>query len=195
MGNLGSIQNMLKKIGIESKIISKPNELEEATKIILPGVGAFDTGIRNLNNGGWIEILNKRVLNDKIPVLGICLGMQLMCNSSEEGELKGLGWIDAEVKKFSFSDTSFKIPHMGWNSVTINKNSDVFIDDFNERRYYFVHSFYVISHKTENILTSTKFGIEFTSAFQKENIIGVQFHPEKSHKFGLSFLKNFTHLK
>ena len=117
MGNLGSIQNMLKKIGVESKIITSPKVLEKASKIILPGVGSCDTGMRNLIEGGWIELLNKKVIIEKTPILGICLGMQLMCNGSEEGELPGLGWFDAEVKKFISEDKSFKIPHMGWNIV------------------------------------------------------------------------------
>ncbi|RZL50379.1 MAG: imidazole glycerol phosphate synthase subunit HisH [Pedobacter sp.] len=191
LGNLGSIKNMLKKIGYDSTIIANPDDLKKSTKIILPGVGAFDTGIKNLTDGGWIEPLSKKVLVEKVPTLGICLGMQLMCKNSEEGVLPGLAWVNAEVKKFNFESTSLKIPHMGWNDVFSAKNSKLTQDDFTERRFYFVHSYYVTVANQDQVLFSTNYGSQFNSAFEKDNIIGVQFHPEKSHKFGLSLLKNF----
>jgi glutamine amidotransferase len=194
MGNLGSIQNMLKKIGVESKIITKPEELENASKIILPGVGSFDTGMRNLIEGGWLDLLNRKVIIEKTPILGICLGMQLMCNGSEEGELPGLGWFDADVRKFISEEKSFKIPHMGWNIVKPIKESSLFNDNFEVRRYYFVHSYFVQSNNKSDVLANTCYGFDFVSAFERDNLIGVQFHPEKSHKFGLSLLKNFTTL-
>lgn len=191
-GNLGSIQNMFKKIGYDSKIISSPSELNGSSKIILPGVGSFDTGMKNLIDGGWIEILNDLVLVQKIPVLGICLGMQLMCNSSEEGELNGLKWIDAEVKKFNFESTQIKIPHMGWNFCDSTKSSLLLDNHDIVRRFYFVHSYYVSCNSIDDILLQTSYGFNFTSAFEKSNIIGMQFHPEKSHKFGISILKKFA---
>lgn len=191
LGNLGSIKNMLKKIGYDSTIIANPDDLKKSTKIILPGVGAFDTGIKNLTDRGWIEPLSKKVLVEKVPTLGICLGMQLMCKNSEEGILPGLAWVNAEVKKFNFESTSLKIPHMGWNDVFSAKNSKLTQDDFTERRFYFVHSYYVTVANQDQVLFSTNYGSQFNSAFEKDNIIGVQFHPEKSHKFGLSLLKNF----
>ena len=192
LGNLGSIQNMLKKTGHSSKIVSNPDELGSATKIILPGVGSFDTGIRNLSDGNWLNILNEKVLVERIPVLGICLGLQLMCKTSEEGRLEGLGWFDAHVKKFEFTDMQYKVPHIGWNNAYQKKTSKLFNDHVEKRRYYFVHSFYVEASLEEDTLTETDYGFRYASALEKENMIGVQFHPEKSHIFGLSMLKNFA---
>jgi glutamine amidotransferase len=194
LGNLGSIVNMLKKAGFDSTIISTPEDLNEATKIVLPGVGSFDTGMNNLICGGWIEVLNKKVLEDRIPVLGICLGMQLMCKRSEEGKMPGLGWFTADVKKFKSNDMSFKIPQIGWNTIEPKKNSFLFNDDFVERRYYFVHSYYVETDNTDDILATTKYGLTYTSALQRNNLLGVQFHPEKSHKYGTSLLYNFANM-
>ncbi len=189
MGNVGSVYNMIKKIGFEALITSNINEIEKAKKIILPGVGAFDNGIINLKKLGLIEILEYKVFKERVPILGICLGMQLMTKKSEEGELQGLSWIDAETKRF-VSDT-YKIPHMGWNYVKIIKNSDLFSSEFCEWRFYFVHSYYVECYNKDDILTTTFYIHDFVSSFQRENIIGVQFHPEKSHKFGMMLLKNF----
>jgi glutamine amidotransferase len=194
-GNLGSIQNMLKKIRVESVVTSDPTEIAAATKMILPGVGSFDQGMRNLNKLNIKDIINRRVIEDKIPVLGICLGMQLMTSGSEEGKLEGLGWIDAETIRFRFEDSSrYKSPHMGWNFIRQQKESRLMKDMLPESRFYFVHSFYVRSNNPGDILTSTVYDKEFTSSFEKENIIGVQFHPEKSHKFGMALLKNFAEL-
>jgi glutamine amidotransferase len=194
-GNLGSIQNMLKKIRVESVVTSDPTEIAAATKMILPGVGSFDQGMRNLNKLNIKDIINRRVIEDKIPVLGICLGMQLMTSGSEEGKLEGLGWIDAETIRFRFEDSSrYKSPHMGWNFIRQQKESRLMKDMLPDSRFYFVHSFYVRSNNPGDILTSTVYDKEFTSSFEKENIIGVQFHPEKSHKFGMALLKNFAEL-
>lgn len=194
-GNLGSIRNMLKKIRMESVITSNPEEIESASKIILPGVGSFDQGMENLINLNIKDILNKKVLVDKIPVLGICLGMQLMTLKSEEGRLQGLGWIDADTIRFRFDDTAqFKSPHMGWNFIRQHKESRLLRNMVPESRFYFVHSFYVRSNNPSDILTSTEYEKEFTSSYERENIIGVQFHPEKSHKFGMALLRNFAEL-
>jgi len=191
-GNLGSIRNMLKKIGEESIITSQKDEIAGATKLILPGVGAFDTGMKNLKDLDLIDILDKKVLNDKIPVLGICLGMQLMSDKSEEGILPGLGWINAETMRFKFVNTTeYKIPHMGWNFVYYKKESQLFTGMFPDARFYFVHSYFLRADDQSDILSSTRYELEFTSAIEKENILGVQFHPEKSHKFGMKLLKNF----
>ncbi|MEO8471017.1 MAG: imidazole glycerol phosphate synthase subunit HisH [Chryseolinea sp.] len=192
LGNLGSVQNMLRRINVDSVIVTDPKEII-SDKIILPGVGSFDTGMTNLEKDGWIEVLNKKVHEDKVPTLGICLGMQLMCNSSEEGVLKGLGWIDGKVVKFPAGE--LKIPHMGWNIVRPNINdSSILGSDKDELRFYHVHSYYVkLADKNEQLGVTT-YGIDFTSAFKHDNIYGVQFHPEKSHKFGMMLLKNFDAL-
>jgi imidazole glycerol-phosphate synthase subunit HisH len=194
-GNLGSIQNILKKIGVESIVTSDKSEISKATKLIFPGVGAFDTGMKNLAHLDIVDILNEKVLKEKIPVLGICLGMQLMSNKSDEGQLPGLGWIDAEVVRFNFKDTiSYKIPHMGWNFVNQEKESCLLKEMYDDARFYFVHSYYFKANDEKDILTSTHYEIKFTSSVEKGNILGVQFHPEKSHKFGMKLLKNFIDL-
>jgi imidazole glycerol-phosphate synthase subunit HisH len=192
-GNLGSIQNILKRIGEESVVTSDRDLIACASKIILPGVGAFDTGMQNLSSLGLIEILNEKALVEKIPVLGICLGMQLLGDGSEEGILPGLGWIKGRNKRFCFSDTSeYKIPHMGWNFVSQHKQGRIFMDMYPEARFYFVHSYFFETLDDSDILTSTVYEKEFTSSLEKGNIMGVQFHPEKSHKFGMKLLKNFV---
>ena len=190
LGNIESIANMLKKIGQKSIISQNNEDILEAKKLILPGVGSFDTGMNNLKKRGFIEILNKRVLKDKIPILGICLGMQLMSKSSEEGLEKGFGWINAETKKFNYK--SLKIPHMGWNSINIQKQSSLFNNHNQKRRFYFVHSYYVECNVKEDILTTTEYGQSFTSMFEKGNIYGAQFHPEKSHAFGMEIFNKFS---
>lgn len=193
MGNIGSILNMLKKIGSKAIVSSNISDIFKAEKIILPGVGAFDNGIKNLKDRNLLDILNDRVINHKIPILGICLGMQLMGLSSEEGRLHGIGWIDAKVIKFNFDKLSekLKIPHMGWNSIKYKKNSNLVANMYVDPKFYFVHSYYIKCLHHEDILTTTDYGFNFVSAFEKDNIIGVQFHPEKSHKYGMKILKNF----
>ncbi|XDZ55694.1 imidazole glycerol phosphate synthase subunit HisH [Flavobacterium tructae] len=194
MGNLGSIQNMLKKLGVSSEIVSKPEDCVNVKKIILPGVGHFEEGMRVLNENGWIPILNQKVIDEKIPVLGICLGMQLMASYSEEGNCEGLNWINAKVKRFKFEDQNLKVPHMGWNEVHPKFNSPLF-EDFEmleDIRYYHVHSYFVELSDPQLEISETVYGIPFTSGFQNKNIYGVQFHPEKSHKFGLKMLSNFS---
>ena len=192
-GNLGSIQNILKRIGEESIVTSDAEVIAKASKLILPGVGAFDTGMKNLTDLGLTDILNEKVLIEKIPVLGICLGMQLMSKGSEEGSFHGLGWIDSTTLRFRFQNTAeYKIPHMGWNFIKQYKTSRLFDSMYADPRFYFVHSYYFSAANPEDIVTSTTYEIEFTSSFERGNIMGVQFHPEKSHKFGMKLLKNFV---
>ena len=195
-GNISSIQNMLKKIGTDSVITSNPKEIFSAKKIILPGVGSFDTGMNLLSERGWIEILNEKVLNEKITVLGVCLGLQLMCRQSEEGKLKGLGWVDANVVRFNpeKADEQIRVPHMGWNSVEQLKTVTL-IDSKEEQRFYFVHAYHLALVPTEIQWLKTHYGYDFISGIQKKNIYGVQFHPEKSHRFGMELYKNFAALK
>lgn len=194
MGNLGSIQNMFKAVGAEAIISNKLEVIKSAHKIVLPGVGAFDNGIENIKKMGLLPILNDLVLTKKVPVLGICLGMQLMTQKSEEGKLAGLGWIKAETKKFQ-SANGLKVPHMGWNNVKVKKDHFLVKDLAKDARFYFVHSYQVVCQDEKDILLETNYGGVFTAAFQKENIMGVQFHPEKSHKFGMQLMKNFAEVK
>jgi len=160
-----------------------------------PGVGAFDNAMKNINELDLLNVLNEKVLYEKVPILGICLGMQIMTMSSEEGTLKGLSWINAKSLSFKSSDKSgsLRIPHMGWNSVYPKSFNSLFYNlESDEMRFYFVHSYYVDCVEPENILSATKYGVEFASSMSKDNIYGVQFHPEKSHKFGMRILKNFV---
>ena len=193
LGNLGSIQNMLKKIGFKSIISNNKKDLEEAKKIILPGVGSFDKGMQSLENLKIKNILRDKVLNQKIPLLGICLGMQLLLQKSEEGKKKGLGFIQGKVIKFS--NIKLKVPHMGWNQVTITKNTSLTKDINSKFRFYFVHSYHVELKNSSETIMSTDYGKDFISGLQSENIMGVQFHPEKSHKYGMQILKNFVKIR
>jgi glutamine amidotransferase len=194
LGNLGSVANMLKKIGAPAVVSSDRSVIEKAEKLILPGVGAFDAGMKNLEALGLIPLLNFRVLEQKTPILGVCLGMQLLCRQSEEGQLPGLGWLDAEVVRFKFDNITddLKIPHMGWNTITVCQPHTLFADLEAENRFYFVHSYHANCADRRDILAQTNYGYDFTSAVVKDNIMGVQFHPEKSHKFGMRLYKNFA---
>ncbi len=191
MGNLKSIYNMLKKVGLESVITSDIEVIKNSDKYLLPGVGSFDHGINSLKNSSFFEILEKEVLQNKKPILGICLGMQLLTNSSEEGKEKGLGWIDADTKKFKLEDESLAIPHMGWNKVYPTSADGLFQGLDEKNRFYFVHSYHVVCHSESNVLATADYGTKFTCSIHRNNIYGVQFHPEKSHKFGMRLLKNF----
>lgn len=191
LGNPKSIKNMLAYLGIESRISADHADIASADRLILPGVGHFQHGMEQLEQLGLIEILKKEVLENKKPILGICLGMQLLTKHSEEGNLVGLGFIDAQTKKFVLKDSSLKVPHMGWNTVTFQKESKLIQEISENPRYYFVHSYYVDCMNQEDILCATQYGQEFVSGFQHHNIFGLQFHPEKSHKFGMKLLDNF----
>ncbi|MBL7889954.1 MAG: imidazole glycerol phosphate synthase subunit HisH [Bacteroidia bacterium] len=195
IGNVGSIKNMLKKVGAKSQITGDLNEIEKADKLILPGVGSFDFGMTQLKNNNLTSILNQKVLVEKKPILGICLGMQLLTKGSEEGKEAGLGWINATTLKFKFEDDiNLKVPHMGWNNIEIKKDSRLLRDLPIPSKFYFVHSYYVKCEDASNSILSSTYGHEFTCGIEKENILGVQFHPEKSHKFGMRILKNFSEL-
>jgi imidazole glycerol-phosphate synthase subunit HisH len=195
MGNLGSHINMMRKVGFGDVIVSaKRRDLEKAEKIIIPGVGAFDTGMNNLKELDLIEILRYKALEEKIPVLGICLGMHLFATESDEGKNKGLGWIDSKVVRFNFTglEGSLKIPHMGWNIINLKRNSILFngMEDV-ENRFYFVHSYHFDSGSDPYTIASCNYGYDFPAVIQSDNIFGVQFHPEKSHNFGIKLYKNF----
>lgn len=194
-GNVRSIQNMLKKIGTKSIISDKIEDIENADKLILPGVGSFDYGMEQLEKSGLISVLNKKVLEDKTQILGICLGVQLFTKGSAEGNRKGLGWIDAQTIPFDKTrlPENCKIPHMGWAEINYNENCKLF-QNMHELppRFYFVHSYHLQTENKNNIIATTTYGYEFVVGLKKDNIIGVQFHPEKSHKFGMQVLRNFV---
>ena len=194
MGNLGSILNMLKKIGAPAKISSRPEEMEQADKLILPGVGAFDSGMQQIEAKGLLPVLNRRVLEQGVPVLGICLGMQLLARKSEEGTLPGLGWVEADVKRFKPTPEKpdLKIPHMGWNFADMAKEDPLFAGLEKDPRFYFVHSYYVSCQDPADVLATARHGLDFVAALSRKNIMGTQFHPEKSHKYGMRLLSNFA---
>lgn len=195
IGNVGSIYNMLKKAGERVAVAGSIQMIEKAEKLILPGVGAFDHGMKQLDLYKLIPVLNYKVQEQQTPILGICLGMQLFSNKSEEGLLSGLGWINAETTLFKFNSEDNKtIPHMSWNEIQLAKRSKLFSNLPEDSRFYFVHSYHVVCNNTSDILARSNYGIEFTSAIEHNNILGVQFHPEKSHKFGMKVLKNFAEL-
>jgi glutamine amidotransferase len=192
IGNTGSICKMIEKLGFEAIVTKNETDIRNADSIILPGVGSFDNAAKKLRDTGLISTLSELALEQNKPFLGICLGMQLLFKCSEEGVDNGLGWIDGTVIKFDQSRmTSEKIPHMGWNTVTCNAQSPLFKNLNSEIRFYFTHSFHVSSVKEAEIIGTTNYGYDFTCAVQRNNIYGVQFHPEKSHRFGLQLMHKF----
>jgi imidazole glycerol-phosphate synthase subunit HisH len=194
VGNIGSIANMLRKINVESVITSDPVEISKASKLILCGIGAFDDGMTKLEALDIVDVLKKKVLEEKTPIMGVCLGMQLFTRGSEEGKKEGLGFVHGFTKKFDFSSNGqqkLRVPHMGWNEVHLTKPSPLFENMYEEPRFYFVHSYHAVMDQPQEELLTATYGYPFTAAFEKENIIGVQFHPEKSHKYGMRLYENF----
>jgi imidazole glycerol-phosphate synthase subunit HisH len=197
MGNTASILNMIRRMGGDATISSDRILISEATALILPGVGSFDNAIDKLHASNLVSIIKQRVLDDKIPFLGICLGMHLLFDSSEEGSLLGLGLIPGIVKRFDFeqlNDKTLKIPHMGWNIVYPKTDNSLFSGLESELRFYFVHSYHVVCDNPIHEIATSVYGYRFTCGVQKDNIYAVQFHPEKSHKFGMQMFKNFLGL-
>ncbi|WP_242201500.1 imidazole glycerol phosphate synthase subunit HisH [Sphingomonas hankookensis] len=193
MGNIGSICNMLKYIGAPHVVSRDHREIASCDKIVLPGVGHFDLAMQNLEKFDIIEPLKDLVLDRKMPILGICLGMQLMCSASEEGNRQGLGYVDAQVCRFAPPVvTGLKVPHMGWSEVSFEKENAL-SDQLGERaRFYFVHSYRVTCDNPDDVWGVTDYGEPFVSAFVRDNIVGVQFHPEKSHRYGIQLFRNFV---
>jgi glutamine amidotransferase len=194
LGNVRAIVNMFRKIGIAAFSTRDPGQLRRAAKLVLPGVGSFDAGISNLRDFGLRPVLEELVLGDKVPILGICLGMQLFSQSSEEGRCSGLGWIEGKTVRFRFEgeDGSLRIPHMGWNEISVCAPNALVTDPGKEWWFYFAHSYHVECADPANRLADTRYGRGFTSMIGRGNILGVQFHPEKSHRYGMELLRNFA---
>lgn len=193
VGNLTSVQNMFKKAGVNAQICNNKSEIESATKIVLPGMGAFDNCMHKYNESGFRDIIEQKIMQDKVPVLGICVGLQMLMEGSDEGVLPGLGWIKGRTIAFDKAQMQEenKIPNMGWLEVAAKKQSKL-MEGLDEARFYFAHSFHVLPAVETDTLFTVHYGYEFTAGIEKDNILGVQFHPEKSHRFGMQLLKNFA---
>ncbi len=195
VGNLASVLNMFRKIGVKEVTISGKEEvIAGASKLLLPGVGAFDGGMGHLEKSGLIPVLNQKALVEKVPVFGICLGMQMLTKKSEEGQKPGLGWIDAETIKFNPDPAlKLKVPNMGWNYIQVQRENPL-VATTGKNRFYFVHSYYVKCFDEKQSLATSHFGIDYTCMVNRDNIFGAQFHPEKSLRFGMKVLENFARL-
>jgi len=194
MGNLGSLLNMFKRIGVAARVESDINALRNSEKLLLPGVGAFDAAMQRISDSpGLREVLDHKALVECVPILGVCLGMQLLTDSREEGNLSGLGWIPGTTRRFPRLD-GLKVPHMGWNIARPKTLNPLTTDVGLEPRYYFVHSYYAQVNDSAHSLMRSHYGIDFDSGISRDNIYGVQFHPEKSHRFGMQILRNFAEL-
>lgn len=195
LGNIGSVIRMIEKVGGSAQPVTSPDEIRRLDKIILPGVGHFDKGMTQLAESGLLESLQERVFQHGIPIMGICLGMHLLCVSSEEGSLPGLGYVNAVVRKFQArKDQNLKVPHMGWNTVRVVRENPLIASANHEERFYFAHSYYVEPKSSELTIMVSVHGLEFCAAFRNGNIFGMQFHPEKSHRFGMALMKSFVEL-
>lgn len=196
VGNIRAFANIYKQLDVPHKIASSVADLEGCTKVVLPGVGAFDHAMEKLHQSGMKEKLDELVLEKKMPVVGICVGMQMLAKRSDEGTADGLGWIDGEVKKFDVTKIQYAthLPHMGWNDIVPTKENPILKGLEKNAKFYFLHSYYFSCNREEDAIASTEYGVDFTCAVNNENIFGVQFHPEKSHHFGITLLKNFSEL-
>ena len=196
LGNIRAFVDLYKRLNIPIKVAGQPDDLKGAEKIILPGVGAFDWAMTRLNASGMCPVLKDLAVAQKIPVLGICVGMQILADRSDEGKMPGLGWIVGEVKRFVFgpASPSLSLPHMGWNDVTPRRGDGLFRGLEHGARFYFLHSYHFVPKRSEDTLSVTDYGSEYVSAVRSGNVYGVQFHPEKSHGWGIQLLKNFAEL-
>lgn len=193
--NLGSMINMLRKAGVQAQLVSSAQQLEQAAKIILPGVGAFDNGMAALAGRGLVDTLRRKVLQDRVPLLGVCLGMQMLGRASEEGGMAGLGLLEAQARRFRFAPGSgHKVPHMGWNVLAARREHPL-LDGLDARaRFYFCHSYHLVCDDPGDVLAGASYGHDFSALVQRDNVFGAQFHPEKSHRFGMRLLLNFAEL-
>lgn len=191
--NLGSIVNMFKRIGTLARVAEAPAQLQGASRILLPGIGHFDTCARNLRRAGFADVIEQLVLGDRVPLLGICVGAQLLTRGSEEGDEPGLGLIDAHTRRFPALDQpGYKVPHMGWNIARPERPHALFAGFDRPPRFYFVHSFCMQCTDVDSVLATTTHGVPFASGIVRDNVVGLQFHPEKSHRFGMQLLRNFA---
>ena len=195
MGNLGSVHNMFRKIGADSVRTADPDEIWRADKIVLAGIGGFDGAAERIGELGLLDVLNDFVLERRRPVLGVCLGMQLMARGSEEGSQAGLGWLDADVTRFSFPPgVQLPVPHMGWQEIKRTRPSPLFIEEGHDARFYFSHAYHLVCHDPSDVVATATYGYEFAAAVHRGNILGTQFHPEKSHVFGEELYRRFVSL-
>jgi glutamine amidotransferase len=194
IANVRSVQNMFRKAGVAARITQDPADVRGAEKLVLPGVGSFDAAMRALRQHGLDVALTETVQQKRTPILGICLGMQLFARRSEEGVEPGLGWVDADVVRFKFPNGERKVPHMGWNELTVARPSRLLDQLPAESRFYFVHSFHITSASPQLVAATTTYGYDFVAAVEQDNVMGVQFHPEKSHRFGMALLQRFAAL-
>ena len=196
VGNIRAFTNIYKKLDIPVRVAQNVDDLAGITKVILPGVGAFDHAMEQLEESGMRQRLDELVIQHKVPVVGICVGMQMLAHSSDEGKLPGLGWIDGTVKKFDGSKINYSthLPHMGWNDVKPVKQNELLTGLENDAKFYFLHSYYFHCNDAQDAIATTEYGIEFSCAVNRDNIYGVQFHPEKSHQYGIQLLNNFAKL-
>lgn len=194
IGNVRSLKNMFRSIGVDARISSSPAHLYKASHLVFPGNGAYDACINALNESNLRDTINSCVFDKKVPFLGICVGAQMMGMGSEEGKADGFGWIDFEVKRIP-SNLGYRVPHMGWNELIFEGKNTQYREILSQKRFYFIHSYFMDCSNSENIVASCEYGVKFCAVVQKENIMGVQFHPEKSHDFGKSLLKEFVKSK
>lgn len=195
IGNIRSVQRMFQAIGTDAVVVSIPDEAASCKRLVLPGVGAFDAGMKAIHERGWFEVLNELAFGRRVPLLAICLGMQLLCRRSDEGVLPGLGWIAADVLAFRREQRSIKIPHMGWSVVRPMQDNPLIPTGLDEQRFYHVHKYHAICDSDESVLGVAHYGYDFATVIRRDNIYGVQFHPEKSHKFGMNLLRRFTEIE
>lgn len=196
LGNLVSIKNMFSRLGVDAIITDDKQKIRDASRLLLPGVGHFKKGMTNLHETGLINVLHQEVKEKGKPILGICLGAQLMTKHSEEGDVDGLAWVDAVTVRFDKDKLSnLPVPHMGWSDIYLENDCELWKELPPDPRFYFVHAYHFLFEKMDEVTATSKYGYEFACAFQKDNVFGTQFHPEKSHKFGMKVLENFSKLR
>ncbi len=195
VGNINSVRRVFEHIEVDAEIVKIPEKALNCDKLILPGVGAFDSGMEAIESGGWSDVLNHLAFDRRVPILGICLGMHLLCRGSEEGKRKGLGWIPADVVTFKLQDMNLKVPHMGWCVVAPTQANPLLPMGTDEQRFYHTHRYHAVCDSGANVVGISEYGYPFASAVRNENVYGVQFHPEKSHRYGMKLLRRFSDIE